>query len=57
MLAKRGGLAVQRKYRLEGKNPTQRTTQVRLDKQRRKEASDQSPECRPNRVVHLSLWD
>jgi hypothetical protein len=57
MLAKRGGLAVQRKYRQEGRNPTQRATQVRLAKQRRKEATDQSPESRPNRVVYLPLWD
>ena len=57
MLAKRGGLAVQRKYRQEGRSPTQRATEVRLDKQRRKEASDQSPESRPNRVIHLPLWD
>jgi hypothetical protein len=57
MLAKRGGLAVQRKYRLEGRKPTERATQIRLAKQRRKEASDQCPESRPNRVVYLSLWD
>jgi hypothetical protein len=55
MLAKRGGLAVQRKYRQEGRHPTQRATEVRLAKQRRKEASDQ--ESRPNRVIHMPLWD
>jgi hypothetical protein len=57
MLAKRGGLAVQRKYQRDGRNPTQRATQVRLAKQRRKEATDQSPDSRPNRVIHLPLWD
>jgi hypothetical protein len=57
MLAKRGGLAVQRKYLVEGRHPTQRATQVRLAKQRRKEATDQPPQSRPNRVIHLPLWD
>src|SRR5215470_11195687 len=32
MLAKRGGRAVQRKYWLEGKNPTERATRTRLQK-------------------------
>ena len=32
MLAKRGGLAVQRKYRLEGRHPTERATRRRLQK-------------------------
>jgi hypothetical protein len=32
MLARRGGLAVQRKYRLEGKHPTERATRCRLQK-------------------------
>jgi hypothetical protein len=57
MLAKRGGLAVQRKYRQEGSNPTQRATQVRLAKQRRCKATGQSPESRPNKVMYLPLWD
>jgi len=57
MHAKRGGLAVQRKYLLEGRNPTEKATQVRMAKQRRKKAGDQSPESRPCRVVHLSMWD
>jgi hypothetical protein len=54
MLAKRGGLAVQRKYLIEGRHPTQRATQVRLAKQRRRKA-DPLAESRPCRVVHLSL--
>jgi hypothetical protein len=57
MRAKRGGLAVQGKYRLEGRHPTAKATQARLAKQRRKKAADQSPESRPCRVVHLQLWD
>jgi len=32
MLAKRGGLALQRKLRIEGKHPTERATRVRLQK-------------------------
>jgi hypothetical protein len=57
MLAKRGGLAVQRKYRLEGRHPTQRATQVRLAKQRRKKTGEPLTVSRPNRVIHLPLWD
>ena len=33
MLAKRGGKAVQRRYRYEGRPPTQKATQVRLGRQ------------------------
>jgi hypothetical protein len=33
MLAKRGGLAVQRKYLIDGKHPTERATKMRLAKQ------------------------
>jgi hypothetical protein len=40
MHAKRGGLAVQRKYRIQGKHPTQRATEVRLFKQKKKKAED-----------------
>jgi len=36
MLAKRGGLAVQRRYRLEGRHPTARATLWRAVKQRAK---------------------
>ena len=36
MLAKRGGLAVQRRYRLEGRNPTAYATRCRVAKQRAK---------------------
>jgi hypothetical protein len=57
MHAKRGGLAVQRQYWLDGRNPTERATQVRLAKQRRKKAVDQPPDSRPCRVMHLPLWD
>src|SRR5215469_11706449 len=32
MLAKRGGLAMQRKLRIEGKHPTERATRIRLQK-------------------------
>lgn len=32
MRAKKGGLAVQRKYRLEGRHPTERATRIRLQK-------------------------
>jgi hypothetical protein len=56
MLAKRGGLAVQRKYLIDGRHPTKRATQVRLAKQRRRKA-DPLAESRPCRVVHLPLWD
>ena len=54
MLAKRGGLAVQRKYRIEGRHPTRRATQVRLAKRRNKAArvEQNSVACR---VVHLDL--
>jgi hypothetical protein len=52
MLAKRGGLAVQRKYRIDGRHPTKRATQVRLARQRNKAARQNSS---PLRVVHLDL--
>ena len=32
MLAKRGGLAVRRKYRVEGREPTRKATKIRLAK-------------------------
>jgi hypothetical protein len=54
MLAKRGGLAVQRQYRLDGRHPTKRATQVRLAKQRRKIAASAGDSGRL-RVVHFSL--
>jgi hypothetical protein len=57
MLAKRGGLAVQRKYRLEGRHPTERATEVSLAKKRRAEAGKRDPESPRMRVVHLQLWD
>jgi len=54
MLAKRGGLAVQRKYRIDGRHPTKRATQVRLAKQR-KRAEKLNHKSGPLRVVHLDL--
>jgi hypothetical protein len=57
MHAKRGGLAVQRKYRLAGRNPTERATRVRLAQQRLRKPSVQSPESGRCRVFHLPLWD
>jgi len=45
MLAKRGGLAVQRKYRLEGKHPMERATRCRLQKlNAKKRAADEARE-------------
>ena len=57
MLAKRGGLAVQRKYRIDGVCPTKRATQVRLAKQGRKKVAEGLAEPEKLRVVHLALWD
>ena len=62
MLAKRGGLAVQRRYRLEGRDATARATQCRVIKQNtRKRAREEAklgssmglPE--PARVKYLPL--
>ena len=55
MLGKRGGLAVQKKYSLDGKHPTERATQVRLSKQQRKKTTGTFEDSRPLRVLHLSL--
>jgi hypothetical protein len=57
MLAKRGGLAVQRKYLLEGRHPTERATQGRLKKQLRKKAEERFKKSGSPRFAHLSLWD
>ena len=57
MLAKRGGLAVQRKYLIEGKHPTQQATQARLAKQKRKKTGEHSEPAEKLRIVHLPLWD
>jgi len=38
MHAKQGGLAVQRKYRIEGRHPTKLATEIRVARQRRKTA-------------------
>jgi len=55
MHAKRGGLAVQRQYWLEGRHPTERATRARLAKQRRRKAANTSEGSGANRVIHLSL--
>jgi hypothetical protein len=55
MHAKRGGLAVQRQYWLDGRHPTERATQLRLAKQGRRKVADRLTENRQNRVIHLSL--
>ena len=57
MLAKRGGLAVQRKYLIEGKHPTQRATHTRLAKQERKRTGGRNEPAEKLRIVHLPLWD
>lgn len=57
MLAKRGGLAVQRKYLLEGRHPTEQATQESLKKQQRNKAEERFRHSGSPRVVHLSLWD
>jgi len=57
MLAKRGGLAVQRKYLLEGKHPTERATQMRIAKHKRTKAVARSEQPERLRIVHLPLWD
>jgi hypothetical protein len=53
MLAKRGGIAAQRKYQQDGRNPTQLATRMRLAKQRQRTEADQIFEYRQNRVIHL----
>ena len=55
MLAKRGGLAVQKRYRFDDRHPTERATQVRLSKQQRKKAARTFVDSRPLRVFHLPL--
>lgn len=57
MLAKRGGLAVQRKHLIEGTHPTKKATQVRLAKQRKRNDTQSLPQREKLRVVHLPLWD
>ena len=70
MHAKRGGLAVQRRYWLEGRHPTTHATSVRLGKQERKKAADlfraqygpfgegeeQGTEGREMKIKHLPLF-
>jgi hypothetical protein len=55
MHAKRGGLAVQRRYRIEGRHPTEHATKARLSKQKRKNAAQRFEESGRPRVWHLSL--
>ena len=62
MLAKRGGLALQRKLRLEGKHPTAYATRCRVLKQRAKKRAAAKAEMRarlglrsPARVKYLPL--
>jgi hypothetical protein len=62
MLAKRGGLAVQRRYRLEGRDATSRATRCRVLKQNAKKRANEEARLRhrmelpaPARVKYLSL--
>jgi hypothetical protein len=62
MLAKRGGLALQRKLRLEGKHPTAHATRCRVLKQQAKKRAMAEAEMRarmglpsPTRVKYLPL--
>lgn len=62
MLAKRGGLAVQRRYRLEGRNATARATRCRVLKQNAKKRANEEARVRdssglpaPARVKYLPL--
>jgi hypothetical protein len=62
MLAKRGGLAVQRRYRLEGRDATARATRCRALKQNAKKRADEEARVRdsmglpaPARVKYLPL--
>jgi len=57
MLAKRGGLAVQRKYLIEGKHATRQATQARLAKQKGKKTAGRNEPAEKLRIVHLPLWD
>jgi hypothetical protein len=62
MLAKRGGLALQRKLRVEGKHPTAYATKCRVMKQNAKKRAAAEAEIwkimglpRPARVKYLPL--
>lgn len=62
MLAKRGGLALQRKLRVEGKHPTERATWCRLRKLESKKRAEAEAKMRadlellpPDRVAWLPL--
>jgi hypothetical protein len=62
MLAKRGGLAVQRRYRLEGRDATARATRCRVIKQNAKKRTREEANLRdsiglpaPARVKYLPL--
>jgi hypothetical protein len=54
MLAKRGGLAVQRIHRLQGSNPTERATKARLGKHQ-KQIVDRHQPSTTLRIFRLSL--
>jgi hypothetical protein len=69
MLAKRGGQAVQRKYLIEGREPTERATAVRLAKQKKEKADrrfreqyaaylepSEAQKPRRMRIKHLDLF-
>jgi hypothetical protein len=45
MRAKRGGRAVQRKYRLEGRHPTEKATRIRLIRQKARKAQEAQPKA------------
>jgi hypothetical protein len=62
MLAKRGGLAVQRRYRLEGRNATARATRCRVIEQKARKRAEEEARLRdsmglpaPARVRYLPL--
>jgi hypothetical protein len=62
MLAKRGGLAVQRRYRLEGRHPTAHATRCRVMKQAAKKRAKEDAKWRksmglppPARIFYLPL--
>jgi hypothetical protein len=63
MLARRGGLAVQRRYRLEGRDATARATRCRVLKQNAKKRANEEVKLRdgmglpaPARVKYLPLY-
>jgi hypothetical protein len=60
MHAKRGGFAVQRRYRAEGRNPTQKATRVRLFQQKAEKARRERTRAlqeRKRRQLPTCPWD